>query len=588
MRNAILPTITDPAIIRTLSIIELQQLAQEIQTYILTSVSQTGGHLASNLGTIELTLALHYTFQTPVDSLIWDTGHQTYTHKIITGRMTGMSTLRQYSGMSGFTNITESVYDVFGAGHSSTAISAALGILASKKLLGDGSKVVVVVGDGALSAGLAFEGLNNILADSDNLVIILNDNAMSISENVGNLSQHLTHLKTTSLANFSNNIFTNFGLHYSGPVDGHNLSALIHAIDSLTRQKKPTLLHVITQKGHGYSQAVADPITYHGVAAFNPAIGVISKPSIKMTYTQIFGMFLCDMAAQEHKFVVITPAMREGSGLCEFAQRFPLQFVDVGIAEQHALTFAAGIAVHGTKAVVAIYSTFLQRGYDQLIHDIALQRLPVLLAIDRAGIVGADGATHHGAFDLSFLRCIPNLVIMAPSDELECYNMLLTGLHLNLPAAVRYPRGYGTGITVNKQIAECLPFATAKKICSGSRIVFFAFGSMVSVALTVAHSINATAYDMRFIKPLDLDAIRTACSAHEFVVTIEENVIMGGAGSGCIEAILAMGFTKPILQLGLPDEFLEHGDQQHILHTIGLDAAGVTLQLYKRGFLSDV
>ncbi len=601
----LLEQINYPSDIKKLTHTELYTLAQEVRSFILNNVSKTGGHLASNLGSIELTIALHYVYNTPHDALVWDVGHQSYTHKILTGRRNQMHTLRQHGGLSGFPKRGESEYDTFDVGHSSTSISAALGMAVANQCRKKDDKVVAIIGDGSMTAGLAFEGLNNAGWLNTNMLVILNDNEMSISENVGGFSNYLSQILASRFYNsvkdtankalsiipsmqklahkveehmkgmvMPSTMFEELGFNYIGPIDGHDIEQLISTLSELKKLKGPQFLHIVTKKGHGYKLAETDPIGYHGVSKFNPDEGMQSNKSAPLTYTQIFGEFLCDMAQIDDEFIAITPAMREGSGMVEFAKLYPDKFFDVGIAEQHALTFAGGAASKGIKPIVAIYSTFLQRGYDQVIHDIAIQDVPVLLAIDRAGIVGADGPTHTGAFDLSFLRCIPNLVIMAPSNENECYQMLYTGFRLNKVVAVRYPRGCGIGTPIIKS-KEILPIGKGKILRTGEKIAFFAFGSMVQPSIEAAQIINATVCDMRFVKPIDHELIKQICATHDLIVTIEENVIMGGAGSACLESMQSMGLTNQVLQLGIPDYFVEHGDPKLLLEKIGLDCNGI-------------
>lgn len=605
--DKLLEKINSPSDLRNLAQEQLYPLSKELRSFILDSVSETGGHLASSLGAVELTIALHYVYNTPDDLLVWDVGHQSYPHKILTGRKKDMSTLRQLGGLAGFPKRDESLYDTFGVGHSSTSISAALGMAVANKHLGRLNKSVAIIGDGAMTAGLAFEGLNNAgVADSD-LLVILNDNEMSISENVGALSHYLSKVlvsrsynsvrQTASKAlSFAPRVqkiahkveehfkgmltpstfFEELGFNYIGPIDGHDIDELVSTLTKIRKLSGPQFLHVVTKKGQGYKLAENDPIGYHGVTKFNPKEGLLtsSKVNQALTYTQVFSKWLCDMAFGETNFVAITPAMREGSGMVEFAKKYPDKYFDVGIAEQHALTFAAGVATQGVKAIVAIYSTFLQRGYDQLIHDVLLQELPIMLAIDRAGIVGADGPTHIGAFDLSFLRCIPNIVIMAPSNENECYQMLWTAYRSNKCCAVRYPRGYGSGVSIQEEIS-LLPIGKGEVVRSGQKIAILAFGSMVDVAVTVADILNVTVCNMRFIKPLDKDLLIDMCSTHDYIVTIEENVIAGGAGSAISEGMSRLGIVKPILHLGIDDEFPPHGDPKSLLKICGLDKDSV-------------
>jgi len=605
MHTPLLDTLQSPDDLRALSPDELPQLAAELREFLVDSVAQTGGHLASNLGTVELTLALHYIFDTPNDRIVWDVGHQTYVHKILTGRREAMAQLRQPGGIAGFPRRAESEFDAFGAGHSSTSISAALGMAEAFRQLGSGQRAVAVIGDGAMTAGMAFEALNNA-GDTDlPLLVVLNDNDMSISPNVGALNNYLARLmsgrfytaarragdKVLSVAPpirelakraeehmkgmvIPGTLFEEFGFNYIGPIDGHDLDVLLDTLDNIKQLSGPQFLHVVTRKGKGYTPAEANPCQYHGVSRFDPAVGVIEKTGGKPTYTQVFGDWLCDMAAADARLVGITPAMREGSGMVRFSKAFPKRYFDVGIAEQHALTFAAGLACEGIKPVVAIYSTFLQRAYDQLIHDIALQDLPVMLAIDRAGLVGADGPTHAGSFDLSYLRCIPNMLIAAPSDENECRRLLTTAfLHMG-PSAVRYPRGSGIGANIEPNLD---PLEVGKGVLrrSGQGVAFIAFGSLVAPAMVAAEALDASVADMRFVKPLDVDLLRELAQRHRLLVTLEENAVAGGAGAGVAEALAALGITTPVLQLGLPDTFIEHGDPARMLTDCGLDAVGI-------------
>ncbi|MHB0985682.1 MAG: 1-deoxy-D-xylulose-5-phosphate synthase [Sulfuricella sp.] len=600
----LLNSIDDPAQLRALDRRQLPQLASELRAFLVESVSRTGGHLASNLGAVELTIALHYVFNTPDDKLVWDVGHQTYPHKILTGRRAAMGGLRTYGGISGFPRRTESEYDAFGTGHSSTSIGAALGMAVAAQLEGSARRAVAIIGDGAMTGGMAFEALNNAGAMDANLLVVLNDNDMSISSNVGALNNYLAKLLSGRFyANFRRRsekvlgavppilelakraeehvkgmvipgtLFEEFGFNYIGPVDGHDLDVLVTTLNNLKHLQGPQLLHIVTQKGKGYKLAEEDPCRYHGVARFNPEDG-LAEGGGKLTYTQVFGDWLCDMAAQDERLVGITPAMCEGSGMVRFAGEFPKRYFDVGIAEQHALTFAAGLACEKFKPVVAIYSTFLQRAYDQLIHDIAIQNLPVMLAVDRAGLVGADGPTHAGSFDLSYLRCLPNMVVMAPSDENECRQMLYTAFMHDGPAAVRYPRGGGQGATVCKQM-QALPIGRGEIRREGENVALLAFGSMVAPALAAAEELNATAVNMRFVKPLDEALVARLARANNLLVTVEENVVMGGAGSAVIECLERMGVTVPVLQLGLPDRFIEHGDTALLLANCGLDRDGI-------------
>ncbi|SAL70486.1 1-deoxy-D-xylulose-5-phosphate synthase [Caballeronia peredens] len=617
----LLKSIDDPADLRALDRRQLQPLADELRAYVLDSVSQTGGHLSSNLGTVELTIALHYVFDTPADRIVWDVGHQTYPHKILTGRRDQMPGLRQLGGISGFPRRSESEYDTFGTAHSSTSISAALGMAVANKLQGDNRYSIAVIGDGAMTAGMAFEAMNNAgVADDLPLLVILNDNDMSISPPVGALNRHLARLMSGRFYAAARagvervlraappmldlarkleehakgmivpaTLFEEFGFNYIGPIDGHDLDSLVPTLQNIKELRGPQFLHVVTKKGQGYKLAEADPVLYHGPGKFNPAEGI--KPSTapsKKTYTQVFGEWLCDAAAQDSRVVGITPAMREGSGMVEFEKRFPDRYFDVGIAEQHAVTFAGGLAADGMKPVVAIYSTFLQRGYDQLIHDVALQNLPVVFAIDRAGLVGADGATHAGNYDLAFLRCIPNMTVMAASDENECRQMLYTALQQPNPTAVRYPRGAGTGVATVKQMTA-IPVGrgeirreSSQKLGSGKRIAICAFGTMVAPSLAAAEELDLTVANMRFVKPVDADLLRELAATHDAIVTIEEGAIMGGAGSACVEALLASSVVKPVLQLGLPDTFIDHGDPAKLLASVGLDASGIARSIRER------
>src|SRR5687768_9128637 len=608
----LLESVGDPRDLRTLDRRQLMQLAAELRAFIVDSVAATGGHLSSNLGTVELTIALHYVFRTPDDRLIWDVGHQTYGHKILTGRRAGMGRLRQKGGIAGFPRREESPYDTFGTAHSSTSISAGLGMAVATKQQGVPRHVVAVIGDGAMTAGMAFEALNNAEQTGANLIVILNDNDMSISENVGALNNYLAKLmsgrfyaatrsttkKVLSIApppmkelakRFEEHakgmltpstLFEEFGFNYTGPIDGHNLDVLVDTLNNVKRLEGPQFLHVVTRKGQGYKLAEEDPITYHGPGKFDPGVGIVkAKPAAdarpRPSYTQVFGEWLCDMARLDSRVIGITPAMREGSGLVKFSQEFPERYFDVGIAEQHAVTFAAGMAVEGLKPVVAIYSTFLQRAYDQLIHDVALQNLPVVFALDRGGLVGADGPTHHGAFDHAYLRCIPNITVMAASDENECRQMLYTAITLDGPAAVRYPRGAGPGAEIGKAM-KALPIGRGEVRREGRRIAILAFGAMLAPALEAGEQLNATVANMRFVKPLDRELAFRLAASHDVIVTVEEGVIAGGAGSAVAEALAADGITVPLLMLGLPDRFVEHGDPQLLLADCGLDASGIT------------
>ncbi len=602
---SLLNSINSPDDLRRLDKQQLPQLARELREFLVDSVSQTGGHLASNLGTIELTLALHYLYNTPEDKLVWDVGHQTYAHKILTGRRAGMSRLRMEGGIAGFPKREESGYDAFGVGHSSTSISAALGMAVAAKLEGSARHSVAIIGDGALTGGMAFEALNCAGAMDANLLVILNDNDMSISRPVGALNNYLAKLMSgrfysavrskgekalrslPAVHEFAKRaeehvkgmvtrgtLFEAFGFNYIGPIDGHDLDVLLETLDNIRQLKGPQFLHIVTQKGKGYAQAEADCLLYHGVSKFDRTQGIIVKPSVKPTYTQVFGDWLCDMAIRDTRLVGITPAMCEGSGMQAFAKQFPDRYFDVGIAEQHALTFAAGLACDGFKPVVAIYSTFLQRAYDQLIHDIAIQNLPVLLAIDRGGLVGADGATHAGSFDLSFLRCIPNMTVFAPSDENECRQMLFTAMQLNSPTAVRYPRGTGTGAPVQTEMIA-LPIGTAELRREGHGIAILAFGSMLAPALRAGEQLNATVINMRFVKPLDAECVLHLANSHPLLVTVEENTLQGGAGSAVAECLAQHHAVVSLLQLGLPDRFIEQGDPAQMLAACGLDADGI-------------
>ncbi|MCF1441767.1 1-deoxy-D-xylulose-5-phosphate synthase [Ralstonia nicotianae] len=623
MTYELLNTIDAPAELRRLDRRQLGTLADELRAFVLESVAQTGGHLSSNLGTVELTIALHYVFNTPDDRIVWDVGHQSYPHKILTGRREQMATLRQLDGISGFPRRSESPYDTFGTAHSSTSISAALGMALGAKTQGENRVAIAVIGDGAMSAGMAFEAMNNAgVYRNLPLVVVLNDNDMSISPPVGALNRYLARLmsgqfyaatkkgveKLLSVAppvlefakRFEEHakgmlvpatMFEEFGFNYIGPIDGHDLESLVPTLQNIRQRAleggRPQFLHVVTKKGQGYKLAEADPILYHGPGKFNPQEGIkpAARPA-KVSYTQVFGQWLCDMAAADKRLVGITPAMREGSGMVEFEQRFPDRYYDVGIAEQHAVTFAGGLACEGLKPVVAIYSTFLQRGYDQLIHDVALQNLPVVFALDRAGLVGADGATHAGAYDMAYLRCIPNMMVMAPADENECRQLLSTAFAQDCPTAVRYPRGAGTGVVVQPTL-EPLPVGKAEVRCAstapaGQRVVILAFGSMVAPAAAAAERLDATVVNMRFVKPLDAACVLEMARTHDYVVTVEEGCVMGGAGSACLEALAAAGVATPVLQLGLPDRFVDHGDHAALLALCGLDANGILASIRER------
>ncbi|MFZ6818158.1 1-deoxy-D-xylulose-5-phosphate synthase [Undibacterium sp. Ji22W] len=609
---SLLSTINSPADLRQLNRTQLSGLADELRQYVIDSVSKTGGHLSSNLGTVELTIALHYVFNTPEDRLVWDVGHQTYPHKILTGRRDQMHSLRQLDGISGFPRRVESEYDTFGTAHSSTSISAALGMALAARTKGESRHAVAIIGDGSMTAGMAFEALNNAgVYDDINMLVVLNDNDMSISPPVGALNRYLARLMSGKFYAAARNVgksvlpppmlelarrfeehakgmivpatmFEEFGFNYIGPIDGHDLESLIPTLQNIKNLKGPQFLHVVTKKGQGYKLAENDPILYHGPGKFNPAEGI--KPAAapaKKTYTQVFGDWLCDMAAADNKLIGITPAMREGSGMVEFEQRFPQRYYDVGIAEQHSVTFAGGMATEGLKPVVAIYSTFLQRAYDQLIHDIALQNLDVTFALDRAGLVGADGATHAGNYDLAYLRCIPNMVVMAASDENECRQMLTTGYNYPGPAAIRYPRGAGIGATIETALTE-LPLGKAELKRLGKKIAILAFGSMVHPALAAAESLDASLVNMRFIKPIDTDMIQEMANTHDALVTIEEGCVMGGAGSAVAEVLAAANISKPLLILGLPDKFVDHGDPALLLAQCGLNAEGIEASIRHR------
>ena len=601
----LLDTINSPSQLRELEQKKLPQFAKELRSFLIESVAKTGGHLSSNLGTVELTIALHYVFNTPHDQLVWDVGHQTYAHKVLTGRREGMEKLRMYGGIAGFPRRDESQFDAFGTAHSSTSISAALGMAVAAQLNKTDRRAIAIIGDGAMSAGMAFEALNNAGVMDANLLVILNDNDMSISRPVGALNNYLAKLMSgrfyatarragekvlgvmppvLELAKRAEEhvkgmvtpgtLFEEFGFNYIGPIDGHDLDVLVTTLKNIKHLDGPQFLHVVTRKGAGYKVAEEDPILYHGVGKFDPKKGIVSKPNGKLAYTQIFGDWLCDMAARDSRLVGITPAMREGSGLVRFSQEYPERYFDVGIAEQHAVTFAAGMACDGLKPVVAIYSTFLQRGYDQLIHDVAIQNLPVVFAIDRAGLVGADGPTHAGSFDLSYLRCIPNMVVMAPSDENECRQMLYTAFQLDAPTAVRYPRGTGPGVNVQKKM-HALPIGKGEVRRQGEKIALLAFGSMVAPCLEAAEDLNATVVNMRFIKPLDDELVASLAATHELLVTVEENTVMGGAGSAVTESLSSQHIVVKVLQIGLPDVFIDQGDHAQMLADCGLDKKGI-------------
>ena len=606
MSYSLLDTIKSPADLRRLDRKQLPQLATELRAFLIDSVSQTGGHLSSNLGTVELTIALHAVFKTPDDRLVWDVGHQCYPHKVLTGRREGMAKLRMRGGLAGFPKRCESDYDTFGVGHSSTSISAALGMALAAKQKGENRQVVAIIGDGAMSAGMAFEALNNAgVADAD-MLVILNDNEMSISPPVGALNNILTRLTSSKTYNAAREagrhmlgfappllelarraeehvkgmiapgtLFEEFGFHYYGPIDGHDLDALIPTLENLKKIKGPKFLHVITKKGQGYKLAENDPILYHGVGKFAACDGIQSgKGGGKLTYTQVFGDWLCDMAKADSRLVGITPAMREGSGMVRFAREHADRYYDVGIAEQHAVTFAAGLACEGLKPVVAIYSTFLQRAYDQLVHDVALQNLPVIFAVDRGGLVGADGPTHHGTFDLSYVTCIPNMVVMTPSDEAECRRMLSTAYALDCPSMVRYPRGSGTGAIPSTQL-DTLPVGKGEVRRHGKGVALLAFGTLLAPALAAGDEIDATVANMRFVKPIDADLIVELAGNHSLLVTLEENAVIGGAGSEVERVLAERGLNVPVLRLGLPDRFIDHGEQGQLLAELGLDKDGI-------------
>ncbi|MBA4111814.1 MAG: 1-deoxy-D-xylulose-5-phosphate synthase [Verminephrobacter sp.] len=617
----LLQSVNDPADLRRLSRAELKVLSTELRAFVLDSVSKTGGHLSSNLGTVELTVALHHVFDTPYDRLVWDVGHQTYPHKILTGRRDRMGTLRQFGGISGFPQRAESEYDTFGTAHSSTSISAALGMALAARHKGENRHAVAIIGDGAMTAGMAFEALNNAGVADCNLLVILNDNDMSISPPVGALNRYLAQLMSGQFYAAAKNVgksvlknappllelakrleqqakgmvvpatlFEKFGFNYIGPIDGHDLDSLIPTLENIKGLEGPQFLHVVTKKGQGYKLAEADPVAYHGPGKFDPSVG-LTKPTTppKQTFTQVFGQWLCDMAEQDGRLVGITPAMREGSGMVEFHQRFPDRYYDVGIAEQHAVTFAAGMACEGAKPVVAIYSTFLQRAYDQMIHDVALQNLPVVFALDRAGLVGADGATHAGAYDIPFIRCIPNMSLACPADERECRQLLSTAFAQNHPVAVRYPRGAGVGVAPLPGL-DALPLGKGEirrarqGVSDGKapRIAILAFGTLLYPALEAAEALDATVVNMRWVKPLDVDLLLQVAADHDALVTVEEGSTMGGAGSAVMEALNAAGVVRPVLALGLPDVFIEHGDPAKLLALQGLDAAGIARAITAR------
>ncbi len=609
----LLCTINDPADLRLVPREQLKELSDELRAYLIDSVSKTGGHLSSNLGTVELTVALHYVFSTPDDRLVWDVGHQTYPHKILTGRRDRMETLRQLGGLSGFPQRAESEFDTFGTAHSSTSISAALGMAIAARIQGVDRHAVAIIGDGALTAGMAFEALNNAGVEDCKLLVILNDNDMSISPPVGALNRYLAQLMSGRFYAAAKSVgktvlkgapplfelakrieehakgmivpatlFEQFGFNYIGPIDGHDLDSLIPTLENIKQLKGPQFLHVVTKKGQGYKLAEVDPVAYHGPSKFDPSIG-LQKPKVapKTTFTQVFGRWLCDMAAADKRLVGITPAMREGSGMVEFEQKFPERYFDVGIAEQHAVTFAGGLATEGLKPVVAIYSTFLQRAYDQLIHDVAIQNLPVVFALDRAGLVGADGATHAGAYDIPYLRCIPNMSVACPSDENECRQLLSTAFAQNHPVAVRYPRGAGAGVPQQASL-EGLPFGKGEVRRTGRSIAVLAFGTLLYPALAAGEALDLTVVNMRWAKPLDVELLLRVAGSHDALVTVEEGAVMGGAGSAVLEALHAAGVALPVLQLGLSDTFIEHGDPARLLSMQGLDAAGIQASVAER------
>ncbi len=611
--TGLLQAIDSPQDLRKLPRHDLHRVADEVRQCVLHNVSKTGGHLSSNLGTVELTVALHYVFNTPEDRIVWDVGHQTYPHKILTGRRERMPTLRQLNGLSGFPRRDESEYDTFGVGHSSTSISAALGMALAARQKGENRHAIAVIGDGAMTAGMAFEALNHAGVEDCKLLVILNDNDMSISPPVGALNRYLAQLMSGRFyaaakegakqvlkaapplfelaKRFEEHakgmvvpatLFEKFGFNYIGPIDGHDLDSLIPTLENLKHLDGPQFLHVVTKKGQGYKLAEADPVTYHGPGKFDPAVGIVppSTPP-KTTFTQVFGQWLCDMAAKDERLVGITPAMREGSGMVAFHKQFPKRYYDVGIAEQHAVTLAAGLACEGVKPVVAIYSTFLQRAYDQLIHDVALQNLPVVLALDRAGLVGADGATHAGAYDIAFVRCIPNMSLACPADERECRQLLSSAYAQNHPVAVRYPRGAGVGAVPLADL-DPLPIGKGELRRTGRKVAILAFGSMLYPALKAAEALDATVINMRWVKPLDTELLAQVAREHERIVTVEEGCIMGGAGSAVGEALQALGLMRDLLQLGLPDVFIEHGDPVKLLSMQGLDAEGIERSVRQR------
>ena len=627
--KTLLDKIDSPADLRRLPRGDLAALAAEVREFVLQTVSQTGGHLGSNLGTVELTVALHYVFNTPHDRIVWDVGHQTYPHKVLTGRRDRMHTLRQLGGVGGFPRRDESEYDTFGTAHSSTSISAALGMALASKLKGEERRAVAVIGDGAMSAGMAFEAMNNAGVSHDgvnaDLLVVLNDNDMSISPPVGALNKYLARLmsgqfyeaaRQSAKAVLKNapplfelarrfeehakgmvvpgTIFEEFGFNYVGPIDGHDLDSLIPTLENLRAKRGPQFLHVVTKKGYGYKLAEANPVLYHAASGkFDPAQGFAASKPGKPSFTQVFGKWLCDMAEADPRLIGITPAMREGSGMVDFHKRFPARYHDVGIAEQHAVTFAAGMACEGLKPVVAIYSTFLQRGYDQMIHDVALQNLPVMFALDRAGIVGADGPTHAGAYDIAFVRCVPNMAMLTPSDENECRQALTTAFRHDGPTAVRYPRGAGIGAAIDEALTEwpwgkgvlrreAPPRSETRDSRAARRIAILAFGTLLHPAMKAAEGLGATVADMRFVKPLDQELVLQLAASHDALVTVEEGCVMGGAGSAVLECLAAAGVQVPLLQLGLPDRFVEHGDPAKLLSMCGLDAAGIEKSIVQR------
>jgi 1-deoxy-D-xylulose-5-phosphate synthase len=612
MSYPLLDMVSCPAELKKLARDDLPQLANELRSCLLDSVSQTGGHFASNLGAIELTVALHYVFNTPYDRLVWDVGHQSYPHKILTGRRQRMHTMRKQHGLAAFPKREESEYDTFGVGHSSTSIAAALGFAEAAKLKGEDRHAIAVIGDGAMTAGQAFEALNNAGDREVNLLVVLNDNEMSISPNVGALTNYLSKLLSSKFYNgirsasgrvldvvpplkelakkgeehvkgmlTPGTMFEQFGFNYIGPIDGHDLDTLVTTLANIKQLKGPQFLHVVTRKGEGYKKAVADPVKYHAVTPFAKEDGMLGAKATKVSYTKVFGDWLCDMAKMDKRLLGITPAMREGSGLVRFEQENPERYFDVGIAEQHAVTFAAGLACEGFKPVVAIYSTFLQRAYDQLIHDVAIQNLPVVFAIDRAGQVGADGPTHAGSFDISFLRCIPNMVVLTPADENECRQMLYTAFLHDGPSAVRYPRGTGPGVEVQSAMTA-IAMGTAEIRRRGSKIAILAFGTVLAAALEAGEALNATVVNMRFVKPIDTALILELAASHDYLVTVEEGSIMGGAGSAVLESMMAQNNFKPCLQLGIPDRYIEHAEQQVQWAECGLDAAGIEASIRER------